>query len=192
MATASAPVILLVDDEPDLRTIARMSLQHLGGFAVVEAASGAEALELAARLTPSLVLLDVMMPGMDGTDVFRAMQADLATRALPVIFLTAKAMPAELDRLREMGAHAIITKPFEPAALVALVRRLLGARGSAMAAGADANTNPANVLPSIDVDAEALRGLWGLPGETQADLLGELIDLFATNTPGVLRRKSVV
>ena len=180
-------MILLVDDEPDTRTIARLSLQQLGGFAVVEAASGAEALEIAARLQPALVLLDVMMPDMDGTSVLEALRRHPSTRALPVIFLTAKAMPAELSRLRSMGASAILTKPFDPAALPALVRQVLE-RGSVTDSRPDAgDAGHAPASSPDEIDASAMEDLWGLEGETGADLVGELIDLFAANTPQVIR-----
>ncbi len=185
VATGDTLTILVVDDERDLRTIARVSLHHLGGFNVVEAASGAEAIEMAARLKPALVLLDVMMPAMDGTEVFCALRDHPATSALPVVFLTAKAMPGELDRLHSMGALAILTKPFDPAALVALVRRVLDEPATPKPNGAGSSTKPAPPQPSIlpDIDAEALRCLWELPGETQTDLLGELIEIFAAHTP---------
>ena len=181
--------ILLVDDEPDLRTIARLTLEHLGGFDVVEASSGAEAIAKAASLRPAIVLLDVMMPVMDGTEVFRGLQEDPSTRALPVIFLTAKAMPEELQRLRAMGARAILTKPFNPAALVALVRQVLDTRSAPAPgdAGSDVVAIPAQPSTPVDADAEALEALWGLPGEAQPDLLGELIELFAARTPEILR-----
>ena len=189
VATTDMFTILLVDDEQDLRTIARVSLRKLGGFDVVEAASGAEALEMAARVGPALILLDVMMPAMDGTEVFRALQLHPSTRAIPVIFLTAKAMPAELDRLGSMGASAILTKPFDPTALVALVHQVLdtNAAPASHAAGPLAAAAPAPPSSSSDLDAEAFGRLWGLPGETQTDLLGELIEMFAQQTPLALR-----
>lgn len=188
MATADKATILLVEDEQDIRTIARLSLQHLGSYNVIEASSGAQALELAGHPPlPAAIVLDVMMPGMDGIDVFRALKANSSTRDLPVIFLTAKAMPAELDRLREMGARAILTKPFDPPALVNLVRHVLETRGHI---DPGAMASPVGQSPTIDTDA--LLSLWGLPGETQADLLGELIELFAAQTPEVLDRIRVL
>ena len=185
VATGGTLTILVVDDEQDLRTIARVSLRHLGGFNVVEAGSGAEAIDMVARLKPALVLLDVMMPTMDGTEVFRTLRNDPSTSALPVVFLTAKAMPRELDRLRSMGAREILTKPFDPAALVALVRRVLDGPATPQPSGASASTKAAPPQPSIppDIDEHALRVLWELPGETQTDLLGELIEMFAAHTP---------
>ena len=188
-ARRDTPTILLVDDEQDIRTIARVSLLHLGGFTVIEAASGAAALELAAGLTSALVVLDVMMPVMDGTEVYRALQANPVTRSFPIIFLTAKAMPEELDRLRAMGARAIVTKPFDPAELVRVVRQVLSTDDGADGVNAPGDAVPSRPLPppSIDIDQEALHGLWGLPGETQPDLLGELIELYAAKTPETLQ-----
>jgi CheY-like chemotaxis protein/HPt (histidine-containing phosphotransfer) domain-containing protein len=178
------PLILLVDDEADIRTIARITLSHLGGFRIAEAASGAEAVELAGRLRPAAVLLDVMMPEMAGTDVLRALQENPVTRDLRVIFLTAKAMPAEVERLRTLGACAIVTKPFEPAVLVQQVRDALAM--TAPARGGGERRRPPIAPAAAVVDPAAARDLWGLPGETQADVLGELIELFAVQTPATL------
>ena len=114
--------ILVVDDEKDIRTIARLSLENLGGMSVLEAASGPEALEVAAREAPEAILLDVMMPDMDGAATLAALQASDATATIPVVFLTAKAMPGEIERLKALGARDVLTKPFEPVTLAQQVR----------------------------------------------------------------------
>jgi CheY-like chemotaxis protein len=117
--------ILLVDDEPDMRTVARMALERIGGFAVVEAASGREALAAVLRVRPDAVILDVMMPEMDGPEVLAMLRACPDTAGLPVMFLTAKAMPEELAVLRALGVLAILQKPFDPWRFAADVRDAL-------------------------------------------------------------------
>jgi two-component system, OmpR family, response regulator len=128
--------VLIVDDEPDIRRIARLSLARLGGMEVIEAANGDEALAEARSERPDAILLDVMMPGRDGPSTLAALHADPGTAGIPVVFLTAKAMTAELDRLRSLGAVGVLTKPFDPMTLAADLR-------SALQAGA----GPPSVLP---------------------------------------------
>ena len=114
--------ILIVEDEDDIRTIVRLSLERLGGMAVIEAGGGRAALELALRERPDAILLDVMMPELDGAATLEALRRDEVTARIPVIFLTAKALPGEVERLRSLGAVAVLTKPFDPAALAGQVR----------------------------------------------------------------------
>jgi len=116
--------ILLVDDEPGIVAIARDYLDR-AGFRVVTAGDGPNALRLARSERPSLLVLDLMLPGMDGLDVTRALRGDPATRTLPIIMLTARV--DETDRLigLELGADDYITKPFSPRELVARVRAVL-------------------------------------------------------------------
>jgi two-component system alkaline phosphatase synthesis response regulator PhoP len=116
--------ILVVDDEPGIVTIARDYLDR-AGFRVLTAGDGATALRLARTERPSLLVLDLMLPGMDGLDVTRALREDPATRMLPIIMLTARV--EETDRLigLELGADDYITKPFSPRELVARVRAVL-------------------------------------------------------------------
>lgn len=106
--------ILLVDDEPDIRTIAEMSLSHVGGWRTILASSGQEALVLAAAQRPDVILLDVMMPEMDGVATFRALAARPETRDIPVIFMTAKVQSHERERYVGFGAAGVIAKPFDP------------------------------------------------------------------------------
>jgi len=117
--------VLIVDDEPDIRRIARLSLVRLGGMEVIEAGDGDEGLRQARDERPDAILLDVMMPGRDGPNTLAALQSDPGTAAIPVVFLTAKAMPAELGRLRSLGAVGVLTKPFDPMTLAADLRAAL-------------------------------------------------------------------
>ena len=116
--------IMYVDDEPDIRTIVELVLHTLEGFSVTLCGSGAEALKRAPEILPQLVLLDVMMPGMDGPETFRALRALPATSAVPVVFVTAKVQPAEVARFRGLGAADVIAKPFDPLALAGQVRAI--------------------------------------------------------------------
>lgn len=117
--------ILLIDDEPDIRMIARMSLSVLGGMDVVEAASGTEGVDVARRSAPDGILLDMMMPSLDGAGTLALLRADPVTSGIPVIFLTAKAMTDEVARLHGMGAAGVLTKPFDPETLAERVRSIL-------------------------------------------------------------------
>lgn len=120
--------LLIIDDEEDIRKVARLALVHLGGMEVAEASNGPDGIAAAAALKPDGILLDVMMPGLDGPDVLGRLRADPATAAIPVIFLTAKAMGSEIARLRSLGAAGVLTKPFDPATLSAQIRAILPGR----------------------------------------------------------------
>jgi CheY-like chemotaxis protein len=117
--------VLLVDDEDDIRTIGQLSLARVGGWETVLAASGAEAVTKAAAEKPDLILLDVMMPGMDGPTTFGQLRAHPATAATPVIFMTAKVQKQEVARYLELGAVGVIAKPFDPMTLPGEIRRLV-------------------------------------------------------------------
>ena len=106
--------ILYVDDEPDIREVVQMSLGLIGELSIHVCDSGDSALQMLPRIEPDLVLLDVMMPGMDGPTTLRSMRANPAFAAIPVVFMTAKAMPQEIARFKDMGAVAVIPKPFDP------------------------------------------------------------------------------
>ena len=106
--------ILHVDDEPDIREVVQLSLGLMDGWNVHSVASGREAFAVLREAAPDLVLLDYMMPEMDGTAILAALQADPATRHIPVVFMTAKSMPGEVAKLVASGAAAVIAKPFDP------------------------------------------------------------------------------
>ena len=117
--------VLLVDDEDDIRTIGQLSLSRVGGWQTVLAASGAEAITKAAAEQPDLILLDVMMPGMDGPTTLGQLRAQAATARTPVIFMTAKIQKQEVARYLELGAVGVIGKPFDPMTLPAEIKKLL-------------------------------------------------------------------
>jgi two-component system OmpR family response regulator len=117
--------VLIIDDDADIRSIVRLSLGRLGGMEVVEAASGAEGVRKAQDEKPDAILLDMMMPAMDGSATLAALRAQPATATTPVIFLTAKAMRDEIDRLGALGAAGVLIKPFDPRTLPGEVRALL-------------------------------------------------------------------
>jgi CheY-like chemotaxis protein len=106
--------ILLIDDEDDIREVASMTLETVGGFEVLTAASGQEGIERAIAAQPDAILLDVMMPEMDGPATLLRLQQNPATRDIPVLFLTAKIQAADQRRLTRLGARAIMAKPFDP------------------------------------------------------------------------------
>jgi CheY-like chemotaxis protein len=118
--------ILYVDDEADIREVAQMALELDPAFEVRTCASGAEGLEAAAAWRPHLILLDVMMPAMDGPEVLQRLRETAATAAIPVVFITARTQAREVDALRALGARGVLAKPFDPMALAEQVRALLG------------------------------------------------------------------
>jgi CheY-like chemotaxis protein len=116
---------LIVDDEDDIREVARMSLELIGGWTVSVAECGADAIERARALGPDVILLDVMMPDLDGVATLQILTDDPATSHIPVIFLTAKAQVGERRRLEEVGARGLIGKPFDPMSLAQEVEAIL-------------------------------------------------------------------
>ena len=119
--------ILYVDDDDDIREIALMALELASEFEVRACASGQEALREAAAWRPDLILLDVMMPEMDGPETLRRLAASQETAAIPVVFITARTQTHEVQRYLEIGAVGIIAKPFDPMALAGDVGKLLRA-----------------------------------------------------------------
>lgn len=117
--------ILMIDDEDDIRTVAQMSLQTVGGFQVVLASGGEEGLKVSEKEKPDLIILDVMMPGLDGPGTLKRLKENPESAHIPVVFLTAKAQQMELEELKSMGAAGVLTKPFDPMKLPELVREYL-------------------------------------------------------------------
>jgi len=118
--------ILHVDDEPDIREVVEMSLGLDKAFTTRNCGSGQEALAVAAEWKPDFILLDVMMPGMDGPATLAQLRGDAKTANIPVIFMTARAQAREVDRFRALGAVGVIAKPFDPMTLAASVRSYIG------------------------------------------------------------------
>ena len=116
--------ILLVDDEPALRELLRATFES-ADVTVDEASSGFEAEERIARSRPDVIVLDLRMPGMDGTELCRRLQADPTTKAIPIVLLTG-ADPEEARRAQRAGAAALVRKPFSPLDLLAVVQRVAG------------------------------------------------------------------
>lgn len=114
--------ILLVEDEPNLRTVARLALEAVGGFTVCTCSSGEEALEQAPDFTPDLVLLDVGMPGLDGPATLEALRRLPGLGHTPVIFMSTEAHPHKVATYRGMGALDVIPKPFDPMTLADTVK----------------------------------------------------------------------
>ena len=120
--------ILLIDDEEDVRDVAGLSLGLVGGMDVHTAASGAEGIAAAREVRPDAILMDRMMPGLDGQSTFAELRGIAELAAVPIIFLTASAMPADVDEMLRMGAAGVIVKPFDPMTLAAQVKSILERR----------------------------------------------------------------
>lgn len=116
--------VLYVDDEPDICEIVALALALDGTLDVRTCRSGAEAIAAALRSPPDLLLLDVMMPDLDGPATFARLRAEPALARIPVVFVTAKSLPSELQRFRALGAVDVISKPFEPMRLLEQVRAI--------------------------------------------------------------------
>ena len=117
--------VLVIDDERDVRYVARISLGRIGNMTVIEAASGEEGIALAKSEHPDFILLDMMMPGMDGAATFRALREDEQTASIPVVFLTAVAKVAEVQCLKALGARGVVLKPFDPITLPGEITAIL-------------------------------------------------------------------
>ena len=117
--------VLIIDDDADIRAITRLSLRRVGGMDVIEAASGVEGMRKARDEKPDVILLDMMMPMMDGLETLAALRSQPATALTPVIFLTAKAVGDEVERITALGAAGVLIKPFDPRTLAEDVRALV-------------------------------------------------------------------
>jgi CheY-like chemotaxis protein len=113
----NAKRILIIDDEEDIREIAQVSLNLMKAWDVVTAASGEEGTKLAILTQPDAILLDAMMPEVDGVETLKRLQAHPATRVIPVIMLTGATQPSKRQIYLQAGARAIVQKPFDPAQL---------------------------------------------------------------------------
>jgi CheY-like chemotaxis protein len=118
--------VLIIDDEDDIREVAALSLESVAGWEVIVANSGAQGLARAAELKPDAILLDVMMPGMDGPATFRELRNNPATARIPVLLLTAKVQGSDQRRFADLGVEAVLFKPFDPLTLCQQISTALG------------------------------------------------------------------
>ncbi len=116
--------ILLVEDDPDIQIVANLALQSVGGYTVQICSSGREALDVGSSFDPDLILLDVMMPEMDGPKTLKAIRAMPQLATTPVIFLTAKVQTHEVSYYQQLGALDVIAKPFGPMTLASEVSQI--------------------------------------------------------------------
>ncbi|MBD1844742.1 response regulator [Cyanobacteria bacterium FACHB-63] len=118
--------ILMIDDDPLIREVTQICLETVAGWEVTTAGSGQEGLAKAETSQPDAILLDVMMPEMDGISTFQKLQSNPITQSIPVILLTAKVLPDDGFSYEEMGFKAVIVKPFEPVHLSTEIAQVLG------------------------------------------------------------------
>ncbi|NQD36567.1 response regulator [Permianibacter sp. IMCC34836] len=115
--------VVYVEDEPDIQAIVRIALEAIGGLQVTIFNSGQEAIARAADQQPQLLVLDVMMPGLDGPSTLRLLREQTRLQQVPAIFMTAKAQPQEIEQLLRQGAIAVVSKPFDPMQLAEQLQR---------------------------------------------------------------------
>jgi CheY-like chemotaxis protein len=118
--------VLIIDDEDDIREVAALSLESVAGWDVVTANSGSQGLARAVEHQPDAILLDVMMPGMDGPSTFRELRKHPATAKIPVLLLTAKVQSSDQRRFADLGVEAVLFKPFDPLTLSDQIAGVLG------------------------------------------------------------------
>lgn len=117
--------LLHVEDDADIREIVKLSLQLDPGFEIVQCASGPDALSQLETFVPDVILLDMMMPGMTGKETLAHMREVHEVKDTPAIFMKARAQPSQLEELRAAGAVEVISKPFDPMTLAALVKKAM-------------------------------------------------------------------
>ncbi|MBC7999057.1 MAG: response regulator [Leptolyngbya sp.] len=122
--------VLLVDDDQHIRRICQVCLTKMGNWQVALAQSGYEGLDLARQDKPDVILLDVMMPGMDGPTTLLKLQEDPNLKDVPVILMTAKVQPQEVEQYTRLGATGVISKPFDPMTLTAEIQRLVDGKAN--------------------------------------------------------------
>jgi CheY-like chemotaxis protein len=161
--------ILHVDDEPDIREVAEMSLSLDPDFVTRSCGSGPEAVAIAAAWLPDIILLDVMMPSMDGPTTLARLRENPRMAGIPVIFMTARAQSRELDLFRSLGAIGVIPKPFDPMTLAASVRAYVKPPETRLGELRD------GFLGRVDGDLVALAGHWSAFKQEMSDVtLGEI------------------
>ena len=118
--------VLIIDDEDDIREVAALSLEATADWTILTASSGRDGIATAQKEQPDAILMDVMMPEMDGPTTFRHLQADATTRHIPVVLLTAKVQGVDQRRFAGLGVAAVLFKPFDPLTLAAQISEALG------------------------------------------------------------------
>lgn len=205
--------VLIIDDEEDTRSIFTMSLNLLGGAEVVEAESGPRGLVKAAEEKPDVIVLDLLMPEMDGTATFYGLKQNPATRHIPVIFMTVKGMFSEFDALKALGALAVIAKPFDPTTLTEQIKKILTVNGYGHVAGngtasdaseqaaeaecADADLEETLILPIADeqpsieikTDVDDTKSVDTVPCTVEAT--SSVVGVKPANVEGLAQRKKV-
>lgn len=119
------PHILCVDDEHDILSVAKLSLETVGGYKVTTCSSGPEAVERIKEISPDLILLDVMMPHMGGPETLQELRAITEAAITPIVFMTARVQPKEVEEYLQMGAAAVVHKPFDPMQLANQIGEIL-------------------------------------------------------------------
>jgi CheY-like chemotaxis protein len=117
--------ILIIEDDEDVRCVASLSLSLIGGLQVLEAEGGREGLELAAQEKPDAILLDLLMPEMDGSQTITALKQNPDTADIPGVFLTTRTLSSESSRMRSLGAAGILHKPFDPMTLASQLQEII-------------------------------------------------------------------
>src|SRR6266540_4082237 len=163
--------ILMVEDEPDIQSVARLALEAIGGFIVHICGSGADAIQDGPAFAPDLVLLDVMMPGMDGPTTYTALRALPNLAGTPMIFMTAKVQPQEIAQYKAMGVVDVIAKPFDPMTLSTTITAIWE-RWRAASAGAELRVLADEYVARIPEKLAQIEHAWAaaLRGGNQADL----------------------
>jgi len=126
--------VLVAEDDPDIQVILKMVLTRLGKCDVAITYQGDQVVPMAKSNRPGLILLDVMLPEMSGFDICKALKADPETASIPIIFLTARSMPSEIQEAMKLGALGYLAKPFDPMALVGQINQILSPLGVSIGA----------------------------------------------------------
>jgi len=116
--------ILVVDDDPDILTIASLALETIGGFEIETCPSGHDALERVGMFRPDLILLDAMMPGMDGPETFSALNRVMDRQEIPIVFFTGRTQSEDIAKFKALGAVGVVEKPFDPMSLAQTVMEI--------------------------------------------------------------------
>jgi CheY-like chemotaxis protein len=141
--------VMLVDDDPDIRRIAQLTLNRVAGWEVLPACSGFEAMEMLSAQKPDIILLDVMMPGMDGLKTLAKIRERPELSHIPIVFMTAKVLRHEVDGYLALGAAGTITKPFNPITLPSEVRLIVSHWGAGRTSISDGDATDAGGVKAV-------------------------------------------